>query len=290
MDIHQLKTFVTVAREGSITRASELVHLSQPAVSAHIKALEDALGLALFDRTAKGMTLTPDGQRLLSKAEQTIAAHRDLLDEATRLKGRLAGKLRLGVGGASSHQAVGRLVAGLAERCPEVEVSLVHGSSVEILAGVRAGTLDVGFANEPETPTADLLSLEVTRFAIFVAGPKGQGSATGAPDWKALAELPWIYPPASACCGRTAEVLFKTERFRPRRVINVERGEVTRTLIAAGIGIGLLHADAAQLAQEAGEADLLFRCPGTVKVLLVGLATRAKDPLVAAAMALLSRP
>jgi DNA-binding transcriptional LysR family regulator len=50
MDIYQLKTFVVVAREGSVTRASEILHLSQSAVSAHIKAIEDALALALFDR------------------------------------------------------------------------------------------------------------------------------------------------------------------------------------------------------------------------------------------------
>ncbi|MBN1205362.1 MAG: LysR family transcriptional regulator, partial [Myxococcaceae bacterium] len=53
MDIYQLKTFVTVAREGSITRASGLLHLSQPAVSAHIKAMEDTLGLSLFERTPR---------------------------------------------------------------------------------------------------------------------------------------------------------------------------------------------------------------------------------------------
>ena len=83
MDIHQLKTFVAVAREGSITRASELLHLSQPAASAHIKAIEDAVGLALFDRTPRGMSLTHEGRRLLAKAEQTLAAHRDLMEEAS---------------------------------------------------------------------------------------------------------------------------------------------------------------------------------------------------------------
>ena len=58
MDIYQLRTFVTVARERSITRSSEVLHLSQPAVSAHIKALEDTLGLALFERTPRGKSLT----------------------------------------------------------------------------------------------------------------------------------------------------------------------------------------------------------------------------------------
>lgn len=65
MDIYQLRTFVVVAREGSVTRASDVLHLSQPAVSAHIKAMEDGLGLSLFERTPRGMSLTQDGQRQL---------------------------------------------------------------------------------------------------------------------------------------------------------------------------------------------------------------------------------
>lgn len=123
MDLHQLKTFVAVAREGSITRASGLLHLSQPAVSAHIKAMEDTLGLSLFERTPRGMSLTPDGQRLLAKAEQTLAAHQELMAEATRTKGELTGKLRLGAGSNSNHEAIGRLLTVLAERCPGVEVA-----------------------------------------------------------------------------------------------------------------------------------------------------------------------
>ncbi|HEY1407941.1 MAG TPA: LysR family transcriptional regulator, partial [Promineifilum sp.] len=68
MEIYQLRTFVTVARESSITRAWELLFLSQPAVSAHIKAMEDELGLVLFDRTPRGMGLTSHGVKLLAKA------------------------------------------------------------------------------------------------------------------------------------------------------------------------------------------------------------------------------
>ncbi len=115
MDIHQLKTFVTVAREGSITRASDLLFLSQPAVSAHIKAMEDTLGILLFDRTPKGMVLTHGGHRLLVKAEDVLCSHQRFLSEATRIKGILSGKLRLGVGGHASSEALGRLLCSLSE-------------------------------------------------------------------------------------------------------------------------------------------------------------------------------
>lgn len=287
MEIHQLKTFVAVAREGSITRASELLHLSQPAVSAHIKAMEDALDLTLFERTARGMSLTADGQRLLAKAEQTLGTHQELMEEATRIKGRLTGRFRLGAGSNSNHAAVGKLLTQLSERCPEVEVVLKHGTSLEILTGIRNGSLDAGFYNEGGEPDPELTTLEVSRFSTFLVGPPGRIDVAAPLDWKALAELAWIYPTSSACCGQTAESLFKTHHIRPRRIISVDREAVTRTLIAGGLGIGLLHADTAREAQARGEVDLLFESEILVRVLFAHLTSRAQDPLLAAATAIM---
>lgn len=283
MDIYQLKTFVAVAREASITRASELLHLSQPAVSAHIKALEEALGLALFERTARGMSLTRDGERLLAKAEQTLSVHQELMDEATRIKGRLSGKLRLGAGSNSNHQAIGRLLTVLSERCPDVEVVLKHGTSAEILAGIRNGSLDAGFYNEAGDPDPDLDTVEVSQFRIFVGAAPGSFTVSDPLDWRALAELPWIYPAASACCGRTAESLFRQHKIRPKRILSVDREAVTRALIAGGLGVGLLHADTAKKAQGRGEVDLIFESQTLVRVLFAQLKSRAQDPVLTAA-------
>ena len=281
MDIHQLRTFVTVAREGSITRASEQLHLSQPAVSAHIKAIEDALGLALFDRTSRGMSLTREGERLLAKAEQTLGAHQELMDEATRIKGRLTGKLRLGAGSNSSNEAVGRLLALLSDRCPEVEVILKHGSSLDLLAGIRNGSLDAGFYNEAGEPDPELATTEVSAFKICVVAPPGLVAKPL--DWPALAQLAWVYPTSSACCARAAESIFKTHQIRPRRIISVDREDVTRTLIAGRIGIGLLHGDTCKQAQARGEVELLLESETRVRVLFAHLASRSRDPLLVAA-------
>lgn len=287
MDLHQLKTFVTVAREGSVTRASGLLHLSQPAVSAHIKAMEDALGLSLFERTPRGMSLTRDGQRLLDKAERTLAAHQELLAEATRSKGELTGKLRLGAGSNSSHEAVGRLLTTLAARFPGVDVGLEHRTSQEILAGIRSGTLDAGFYNESGEAERDLATIEVAELAIFLVAAPGVVAAADPPDWAAIAELPWIYPTKSACCSRAAERLFTSHRLQPKRVISADRQDVTRTLIASGIGVGLLHADTARSAQRLGEVVLLYETETRVRILFAYLASRAEDPLLAAASAIM---
>jgi len=283
MDIYQLKTFVSVAREGSITRASELLHLSQPAVSAQIKAMEDALALALFERTPRGMSLTRDGQRLLAKAEQTLAVHQELMDEATRIKGHLTGKLRLGAGSNSNNEAIGRLLTILSECCPDVEVLLKHGTSMEILTGLRNGSLDAGFYNEGGEPDPDLATVEVSRFRTYVVAAPGLVAVSEPLDWKALEDLPWVYPTSSACCARTAEGLFRMHHIRPKRIISVDREDVTRTLIAGGLGVGLLHAETATKAQARGEVALLFECQTWVRILFAQLVTRTQDPLLTAA-------
>ena len=289
MDIHQLRTFVVVAREGTVTKASEVLHLSQPAVSAHIKTIEDALGLSLFERTSRGMSLTPDGKRLLAKAEQTLAAHRELMDEASRNKGQLTGRLRLGAGTNSNNEVIGKLLTVLSERHPEVEVALKHGTSQEILAGLRNGTLDAGFYNDPNTAAADLAAIEVSRFKIFVVAAPGFVDRSAPIDWGALAERAWIYPTSSACCGRTADSLFHTHHFKPKRIVSVDRQDMTQTLVASGVGVGLLHEDTAMVAAGRGEVEILYEADTVVRIFFAYLAARERDPLIAAATSIIRR-
>jgi DNA-binding transcriptional LysR family regulator len=282
MEIHQLETFVAVAREGSITRASERLCRSQPAVSAHIKAIEDTLGLTLFERTARGMSLTSDGQRLLEKAEQTLAAHRELIEEATRIKGRLTGKLRLGMASNASTEVLGRLLTVLSERCPELEVALQHGTSLDLLNGLRSGSLDAGFYNEAGEPDAELMASEVARFDIYLVAPPGLVPVSQPVDWAALAELPWVCPTSGTCCGQAAENLFKRHQVRPGRIINIDRESVTRTLISGGVGVGLLHAETAREARAGGEVEIVCEAQRAVRVLFAHLARRAHDPILCA--------
>lgn len=282
MDILHLKTFACVARAGSITRAAERLFLSQPAVSAHIKGMEDYLGLALFDRTARGMRLTSHGQRMLAMAEHTIASHRALIDEAAMLKGRLAGRLRIGVGGQSDTALIGRLLRRFTEHHPDVEVSLEYGSSSATLAAIRSGVLDAGFYNEARTPGSDLATREMARFPIYLAAPAGMVEPGAPLDWAALGELPWIFAPASLCCGSAAEQLFQAHQFRPRRIISIDRESVMRPMLAQRLGIGLLHGDTALEAQRQGEVDLLCVAHPAVSQLFAHLASRAQEPLFGA--------
>jgi len=109
----------------------------------------------------------------------------------------------------------------------------------------------------------------------------GTAGATASMPSSTTIGLP--HPAASACCGRTAENLFKTYRFKPRRVVSVDRQDMSRTLIAGGVGVGLLHADTAKAAQGRGEVEIIFETETLVRVYFAHLASRARDPLLVAA-------
>ncbi len=97
MELYQLRTFVTVADTGNLTQAAERLFTSQPAVSAHIKALEEELEVKLFDRTPKGMRLTESGTSLRDKAQLVINAGNELKLTAKTLQGEITGQAKIGL-------------------------------------------------------------------------------------------------------------------------------------------------------------------------------------------------
>lgn len=280
MEIYQLKTFVTIAREGSITRASELLFLSQPAVSAHIKAIEDEIGFALFERTPRGMILTKNGATLLAKAEQMIALHKELIEEAKYIKGKPVGKLRLGSNRTPSAQVLGKLLTAITQSIPDIELALEYGNSSEILHAIRNNSIDAGFYTDTGVIHNDLQTLDVDHFGVYLAAPVDWIKNIDKIDWQEIKNMPWICPASNTCCGRVAENLFEREKFRPQKIVNVDQEKVTRTLIAGGVGLGFLHAETALDAAEKGEVILLGDIQQHVNVKFAVVAERMREPLI----------
>jgi len=280
MDVHQLRTFIAVARECSITRASQKLHLSQPAVSSHIKAIEETLGLELFERTCRGMRLTGNGRLLMLKAEQTLEAHRAFIEEAARIKGRPSGRLRLGSESDTGGMVLGHLLRGLSRQYPDVEVVLEHGTSNEILDGIRNRSLDAGFYNNCGGADADLATVEISRSDIYLAAPAGAVSFTGKVDWQAISKMTWICPTAYNCCKIAAEEIFDKYGFRPQRIISVDRERMTYTLIAGGIGVGLLHGETLNANFPDKAVEIVCKVKSTVREYFAHLQCRENDPLL----------
>jgi DNA-binding transcriptional LysR family regulator len=284
MEIYQLKTFVTIAREGTITRAADILCLSQPAVSAHIKALEDEIGFSLFERNARGMSLSSQGSKLLLTAERLLGLHRELVAQAKQIRRGAGGQIRLGSNRAPSALLLGKLLSQIAEYLPDVDVHLQYGSSIEIERAIINAELDAGFFSDSGTESDELLKIQVDSFGVYLAAPLGWVDSPANPDWDALAQMPWICPAPQSCCGNVAEGLFLQHKFRPAKQIDVDHEKVTRSLIAGGVGLGLLHADTAMDASEKCELVLLGGEQRKVPVYFSVKAARLQEPLIAAVL------
>ena len=145
MELYQLRTFAAVAEENHLTRAAERLHLSQPAVSGHIKALEGELGVRLFERASTGMELTAAGDELLERARRVLSAAEDVKRAAQQMQGDIAGMLRVGTVADPESNRLGELLSLARDTHPRLKLELHHAMSGAALAEVQSGELDASF-------------------------------------------------------------------------------------------------------------------------------------------------
>lgn len=252
MEIYQLKTFVAVAAEGNLTRAAERVFTSPPAVSAQLKSLEDELGVRLFDRTTRGMSLTAAGLRLLAEAQRTIAAAQALQSTAAQIRGQARGTVRMGTVSDPVSLRLGEVFVRLAERHPEVALQLQQGVSLRTVQAVRRGDLDCAYVlNEHER----LDGLEVRRLRpvdiVVVLPPQRAASVTA--SLEEIAREPWVTTPPDCGLRLQLETFFRRAgRELPNGPMADTEGTV-RGMVASGLGAGLMRRDQADDAERLGQ-------------------------------------
>ncbi|WP_374423150.1 LysR family transcriptional regulator [Chromobacterium sp.] len=256
MEIYQLRTFVTVAQQGHLTQAAELLHLSQPAVTAQIKALEEEVGMQLFERSAGGVSLTRSGQELLPQAHSILSAARDIINHARQLKGQLSGKARIGVTLTPDTLKIGPWVAGLVERYPLLDIQLRHGVTVDVLNLVRKKELDAGFYLG-KNPYVNVATIKLTELPFRIVMPVGwelrlQG---GAP--KELGKLPWVGISQFSSLSKITAELWRELNISPKKVAECDHLDAILELVASGVGVALAREEDALAWQDAGRLTVL---------------------------------
>lgn len=251
MELYQLKTFVVVAEEGHLTRASVRLHTSQPSVSAHIKALEEELETKLFIRTPKGMRLTEAGERLRDKALNVLQAARELKIEARNMGGELVGDLSLGLNTDAEYLRIVPLLNSLGEEHPKVTLQIQQRASHSVQDAIREGVLDCGFIfGKPRHSELHSIHLEVTKFFVAV------------PDiWKdrmkdglsGLGDVPWIVDPGDNPLEMLVQPFLAGHGVKLANRIEVDGDEIIRVLVAAGKGVSFLRDNELKAANSIGQ-------------------------------------
>jgi DNA-binding transcriptional LysR family regulator len=247
-DYATLRAFVAVARKGSVSRAAEQLHLTQPAISLKLKQLQVNLGLTLFNRRPQGLALTADGHALLPAAEKALASAHAFEQTAGALHSTLRGKLSIGTIVDPEFLRLGAFLSRLMARAPQLETELHHGMSGSVLNRIEQGDLDVGFYLAPpgEGPGLapgkrhDALAWrELTHFDYHVIAPAGWENRLMDTRWEQLATLPWIVTPQDSVHHRLLKQALANSGAVPNRVAQVDQEACMLDLVRAGVGLSL---------------------------------------------------
>ncbi|WP_420475407.1 LysR family transcriptional regulator [Noviherbaspirillum sp. ST9] len=285
MDLTQLRAFVTVAREGNLTRAAEKLHLTQPAVSLQIKALQSSLNLVLFNRTPSGMSLTDDGAKLLPYAERVMASVAEFREGVAGLHTTLSGTLSIGTILDPEFIRLGPFLKRLVETYPQLSTQLQHGMSGWVLQQVKAGNLDVGYFLG--TPGKEFHSLTLTSFTYNVVAPQGWKNRVAGKDWEALAKLPWIWTPPESAHNRLLTKTFGQLKLVPNKVALVDQEPSMLDLVKSGVGLSLVRESIALREAHAHGLVIADAVSLSTELSFIALARRKNEPTIAAVFSLL---
>ena len=281
MDLNQLKTFVTVAEEQHLTRAAERLYTSQPAVSAQLKALEESLGVVLFDRTPKGMKLTPTGEKLLSEAHAALDAANRVISQAKAIQGEVIGNLSVGVNSDCSFLRVPELLADASDRYPNVQLSFVNGMSPDILLDIRKGKLDSGFFFGALS-TTDIHAIQLAEIETAIVAPISWANKIKGASAEELARLPWVYTTKRCPFYHLTEALFKESNAVPSKAVFVDNEDAIRALVKAGSGIALMRFDDADRAESEGWGARWDGDSPSLPLSIAAQSRRAQEPIIQA--------
>lgn len=170
MTPRQLRYFVAIAKAGSISLAATRLHIAQPSLSQHMATMEEELGVPLFKRHARGVTLTPAGQRLFDRASAILRQLDHLPDEVAAVTGLPRGEVRLAMDGSIAAVVIVPLYQAMEARYPDVRVYVTSGLSHQMRQLVESRTVDLALMpNAFELPSLQSEPLYEERFCLFAA-------------------------------------------------------------------------------------------------------------------------
>lgn len=228
-----------VAEEGNLRRAAERLFASQPAVSGHIKALEEELGLVLFERTRHGMLLTPDGERIHEIARQMLENAQELEGTARSIREGVAGVLRVGVINEGWQLRLDEIVAALDGSCSGLQLDFVCGTSGPILEGIRNESLDIGYI-ELQPAESDVTLMHLMYSEPVIAYPAHWAPELQEDDWSVLIEKPWAFVSEGCSYYQTIQKAVAERGLKLDWRYRADSERVGANMVTSGMAVSLV--------------------------------------------------
>lgn len=239
LNYHHLRLFWEVARAGSLRAAAARLNLSQPTISAQIKALENSLGEQLFDRTGRGLKLTAQGRLVMECAAEIFSLGTEMVRSLHGQGNARNLRLNIGITDSLPKLVAWRLIRPAIKAFSNLQLSCAEGHAQELLGSLAAGRLDVVISDE-----AAPSSLPVKTFShligespvVFCAAPAlARKLSKNFPA--SLKDAPVLLPASRTAWRHEIDRWFDTHRIHPRVVAEFDDAALMKTAAADGLGL-----------------------------------------------------
>lgn len=257
ISFRQLRVFTEVAKGLSFARAAEALHLTPPAVTMQVKELESQLGLPLFERRGRQVTLTTSGEYFLVYARRLLATLKEADDAMARFKGAESGLLSVGLVSTAKY-FVPQLLARFHDEHPGIEVKLsVCQNREQLVALLQSGEVDLAVMGRPPKELATRAEPFAAHPQVFVAAPAHPLAALDHVPLEALVNQRFIAREAGSGTRNVMDAFFRDHHLSPRIAMEMPSNETIKQAVIAGMGVAFLSLHTLGLELRAGALKLL---------------------------------
>lgn len=258
MSLRALRTLIAIAQHGSFARAAEAVHLTQSAVSLHVRSLEEEFNAVLFDRSRRLPVLTEAGHLAVERARELLAIYDSIaadLGDGSELRGRL----KLGAIQTALAGVLPAALAALSREHPNLRVNVSSGMSAELATRIEAGELDAAVTTEPVKPYPHgLVSTLLYEEGFWIIAPASVDSSDAR---RLLQENPFIRFDRRAWAGRTIEQELRRMRLRVQTSMELDSQDAIIQMVSSGLGVAVIPLSTRDLQALDGVVKLPFADP-----------------------------
>lgn len=241
LNLHLLRLFATVVRTGSFSRAADVLHISQPAISKGVRDFELQVGCRLLDRTPKGVRPTREGQALARHAEALFAAERAAEDELLSLRNLDSGSLRIGASTTIATYMIADHLGAFHRQYPGIDLQLVIANTRDIADLILAHDIEIALVEGPVEDEELESRAWRTDVMSLIADPNHRfASLDRAIEGAALAEeILIVREPGSGTREVVAQALAAAG-IEPKQTLEIGSTEAIKQAVAAGLGVAIV--------------------------------------------------
>jgi LysR family transcriptional regulator, transcriptional activator of the cysJI operon len=252
MNEDALRTFITIAEVKNFTKASEILHISQPSVSLQVKNLEKEFGTELFIRSPKHVQITPTGEILYKRAKQLRSLYEQTKEEIVAYHHKIQGVLVIGASFTIGEFILPSLLKKVQDFYPELELQIIIGNTEEIIEKVRMFQVDIGLIEGQTNDTELQIQPFMEDELVLISSPTHM-CLEECVDIHELHDQQWIIREDGSGTNEYVKHFIRTNGLKVKRLMTISSNQGIKESVINGMGISLLSSYVVERERKHGE-------------------------------------